>query len=95
MNEILIDDDYLHLELECVEGIPFLHLDVKKWSHNILKNHFYPTWLDVLDKMKTRGFHAVLAVYPEEQTKIGKFHHMMGMHEAIRRDGLVISRRWL
>jgi len=93
--EILVDNEYIKLEVEFHDGVPLLHLKVHKWSHNILKKILFPLWHQVLANLKGRGHDVVLAIYREDQPKIGKFHAIMGMHEADRVKGFVISRRWL
>lgn len=93
--EVLIDNEYGKLSMELFQGIPLLHLKIHKWSHNIFKKIILPLWIDVLNELKARGHTVVLAVIPEEDVFIAKFHSLMGMHEANRGEGYIISRRWL
>lgn len=95
MREVLVDDDKMKLELELWDGIPLLHLEVRKWSHTLLKNYFYPAWGRVQDELRSRGYHVVMAVAPEHEKKILKFHRIMGMHEAVNDGVYSVSRRWL
>lgn len=93
--EILVDNEYGKLELELYMGIPLLHLQIRKWSHTIFKNVILPLWAQVLTDLKERGHNVVLAVIPENEVKIAKFHSLLGMHEADRGHGHIVSRRWL
>lgn len=95
MMEILVDDDKMLLKVEWYQGIPILHLEVRKWSHNLLKKYFFPQWIKIQDYLKGRGANVVLALVPSGEEKIIKFHSIMGMHTAVEQDGYVVSRRWL
>ena len=95
MRELLVDDDKMKLEVEMHEGVPLLHLEVKQWSHTLLKNYFFPKWIEVQNNLRDRGCHVVLAVIPASEKKIAKFHAIMGMHEAINDGEYIVSRRWL
>lgn len=95
MRETLVDDEYMLLEVEWLETIPTLHLSVHKWSHTLLKNYFFPKWLEVQDYLRSCGSHVVLAVIPASEKKIAKFHAIMGMHEAVNNGVHIVSRRWL
>ncbi len=95
MKETLINDEYVLLEVELFHSIPLLHLVVKKWSHTILKNYFFPKWIEVQSILKKRGHKLVLAVVQSSNKKAAKFHAIMGMHEAINDGDYIISRRYL
>lgn len=95
MRELLVDDDNMKLEVEWCVDIPLLHLTVHKWSHNLLKNYFFPKWIEVQNELKSRGCHVVLALVKSTETKILKFHAIMGMHKASSDGEYTISRRWL
>lgn len=95
MRELLIEDEYMKLEVEWLEDIPTLHLSVYKWSHTLLKTYFFPRWIEVQDYLRSCGAEVVLAVIPAEEKKIAKFHAIMGMHEAVNDGVYIVSRRWL
>lgn len=95
MREILIEDENMKLEVEWLENIPLLHLAIYKWSHTLLKNYFFPKWIEVQNHLRSRGAKVLLAIIPSEEIKIAKFHAIMGMHEAYNDGAYVVSRRWL
>lgn len=95
MKEVLVDDEYMKLSFEWHEEQPFLHLEVRKWSHTLLKNYFFPQWVETQKYFKEKGAKAMFAIIPSHETKIAKFHSIMGMHEAYKDESIIISRRWL
>lgn len=95
MMEILVDDDKMLLKVDWHGEFPLLHLEVRKWSHTLLKKYFFPQWIKVQDYLRDKGARVVLAIVPANEKKTIKFHSIMGMHTAAEQDGYVVSRRWL
>lgn len=90
-----IDNEFVNLRVEMINGFPFLHATVYKWSHNIFKKHLLPIWVNFLKDMKERGYDAIYACIYKTDTKTLKFHSMVGMTPWLEDDTCVITRRAL
>lgn len=95
MRTTLIDDENMKLDLEVYEGIPVPHVEIKRWSHILLKNYFYPKWGELLERLKEQGYTFVLGMLHTSDVKKIKFLNLMGMYEEADNGEYVVLRRWL
>ena len=93
--DVIYDDDYGFLRIEWVEGKPFIHLEARKWSHNIMKNIYLPRWVHLLDVLQKAGHEAVFTVVEDTNKKALKFHMMFGMEHLYSEQGYTVMWRGL
>ena len=95
MMTVLRQNEYGCLRADFTHGNPILHLRIDKWSHTIFKKIVLPMWTSVLEELRIAGHKGVYALIPETETKIIKFHEIMGMHIVGTENGYVLTGRAL
>ena len=85
----LIDNEMVHLKVQLLEGLPFIHLEVKQWSP-LLARQYKKTWKKILRDMGALGYGEVFILIPDDDPKLYKFETMFGFTEVERQDGKIL-----
>lgn len=73
----IIADDTVTLSLEFVDGNPFVHCDVNKWSRETYRD-LMEEWVIILASAKDEGHEFLYTCIPSDETKIQRFAEMFG-----------------
>ena len=87
----IYDDENVTLYLEiCPDGLPLLHCEVRKWTHNTFKE-FREIWANLTDIFKEKKYIGIYA--PEMDNKLYRFAKMFGFEatekQTLGEDGVI------
>jgi len=85
----VIDDEHGKLEVEMLNGSPFIHLTLHEWSPQLFKE-YKNTFKAVLSKMKEEGITQVYVLIPNDDPKLKKFEKMFGFKELNEGNGMLL-----
>jgi len=82
---VLYEDEYVYLEVEVSDGIPYLHCQVVKWSPKIY-DQLLSTWVNLMEGMKEQlGIDFLFCLPPDKKTV--KFAQMFGFKTIVTDGG--------
>lgn len=74
------ETDAFTIEIEMFEGMPFFHLNLRKWSKDIYKDGRL-LFEEICFKLGELGHPAVFVAVPVDDKKLIKFEKMFGFEE--------------